>query len=69
MAKWSLRTIVPLAAAGCAALLAAKVAGRRRALDRLRLAPDPGGTHLAEEDMGALATAEGMPEASEEMTG
>jgi hypothetical protein len=64
MARWSLRTIAPLAAAGCAGLVATKVIGRRRALER-RLAPDPPDRHFAEEEMEALATSEGMPEVDE----
>ena len=69
MARWSLRTIAPLAAAGCAGLVATKAIGRHRALDRPGPAPDPPDRHLAEEEMEALATSEGMPEVDEEPTG
>ena len=62
MARWSLRTIAPLAAAGCAGLVATKAIGRRRALDRRGLASDPPDRRLAEEEMEALATSEGMPD-------
>ena len=61
MARWSLRTIAPLAAAGCAGLVATKAIGRRRSLDRRSPATDPPDRHLAEEEMEALATSEGMP--------
>jgi hypothetical protein len=63
MARWSLRAMVVLTAAGCAGLVATKVVGRRRALRRVRLVPDPPDGHLAEEWMAELATSEGMPEA------
>jgi hypothetical protein len=63
--RWSLRTIAPLAAAGCAAVVATKAVARRRALARGTLAPDAADRHLAEEQMEALATAEGMAEARE----
>lgn len=69
MARWSLRRIAPLAAAGCAGLVATKGIGRRRALDRRQPAPDPPDRHLAEEEMEALATSEGMPEVDEEGAG
>lgn len=62
MARWSLRTIAPLAAAGCAAL-AATALGRRRALNSAS-AGDPADRHLDDELMGELATGEGMPEPS-----
>jgi hypothetical protein len=62
MARWSLRKIAPLAAAGCAGLVATKAIGRRRALDRRSVEPDPPDRHLAEEEMQALATSEGMPD-------
>ena len=66
MARWSLRTIVPLAAVGCAGLLASKAMGQRRTPDRPPPVSDPPDRHLAEEDMEALATGEGMPEAGAE---
>jgi hypothetical protein len=69
MARWSLRKIAPLAAAGCAGLVATKAIGRRRALDRPGLAPDLPDRHLAEEEMEALATSDGMPEVDEGPTG
>jgi hypothetical protein len=69
MARWSLRKIAPLAAAGCAGLVATTAIGRRRALDRRPPAADPPDRHLAEEEMDALATSEGMPEVDEELAG
>ena len=63
MARRSLRIIAPLAAAGCAGLLATKALGRRRTLDSRPPLPDPPDRHLADQDMEALATDEGMPEA------
>ena len=64
-AKRSLRRIAPLAAAGCAALVATIAAGRRRAPTRSGSGEDPQDHHLAEDEMEALATGEGMPEARE----
>jgi hypothetical protein len=64
-AKRSLRRIGPLAAAGCAAVAATIVAGRGRARLRSRREPDPADRHLAPDEMEALATGEGMPEARE----
>ena len=69
MARWSLRRIAPLAAAGCAGLVATKAIGRRRAPDQRQPAPDPPDRHLADEEMEALATSEGMPEVDEELAG
>lgn len=63
MAKWSLRRIIPFAAAGCAALVGGKAVRRRRTIARAGLAEDPADRHLAEDMMDALATGEGMPEA------
>jgi hypothetical protein len=62
----SLRKVAPLAAAGCAALVASVAAGRRRARRSSRRAADPAHRHLANEEMEALATGEGMPEARED---
>jgi hypothetical protein len=62
----SLHRVVPLAAAGCAALVATIVAGRRRSGGRARLEPDPPASALAADEMEALATGEGMPEARED---
>jgi hypothetical protein len=59
-ASRALRSLAPLAAAGCAAIAVA-VVGRRRSLRRPD--GDPADRHLAAEQMEALATAEGMPEA------
>ena len=64
-AKRSLRRIAPLAAAGCAAIAATLVAGKGRARLRSRREGDPGDRHLAQDEMEALATGEGMPEARE----
>jgi hypothetical protein len=64
MARWSLRKIAPLAAIGCAGLVATKAIGRRCGLGRRPVA-DPPDRHLAEDMMGALATSEGMPEVDE----
>ncbi len=64
-AKRSLRSIAPLAAAGCAALVAAIATGRRRAQTRRRPDTDPAAGQLAQDEMEALATGEGMPEARE----
>jgi hypothetical protein len=61
-ARRPLRTLTALAVAS-AATCAAAVAGRRRALRRRD--GDPPDRHLAAEQMEALATGEGMPEASE----
>jgi len=69
MARWSLRRIAPLAAAGCAGLVATKALGRRRAPDRRPATPDPPDRHLAEEEMETLATGEGMPEVDAEPAG
>lgn len=63
-AKRSLRRLAPLAAAGCAALVAT-VAGRRRARRHGGSGEDPQDRHLAEDEMESLATDEGMPEARE----
>jgi hypothetical protein len=62
----SLNRVVPLAAAGCAALAATLVACRRRFGGPGRLDPDPPDTMLADDEMEALATGEGMPEARED---
>jgi hypothetical protein len=62
MARWSLRTIAPLAAVGCAGLVATAAIARRRASGRRWLLPDPPDRHLEDEMMEALATDEGMPE-------
>ena len=62
-AKRSLRKVAPLAVAGCAVLAGAVSATRRRGRARARTAADPPDAHLAGEQMEALATAEGMPEA------
>jgi hypothetical protein len=64
-AKGSLRRIATLAAAGCAALVATIAAGRRWAPWRGGSDEDPQDRHLAEDEMEALATGEGMPEARE----
>jgi hypothetical protein len=69
MPRWSLRRIAPLAAASCAGLVATKAIGRRRARDRRQPAPDPPDRHLADEEMEALATSEGMPEIDAELAG
>ena len=69
MARWSLRKIAPLAAAGCAGLVARKVIGRRGAPNGRQFATDPPDRHLVEEEMDALATSEGMPEVGEEPAG
>jgi hypothetical protein len=61
----SLRRIAPLAAAGCAAVAATIVAGKGRARLRSRREGDPADRRLAQDEMEALATAEGMPEARE----
>jgi hypothetical protein len=61
-AKRSLRSIAPLAAAGCAALVAI-AAGRRRASTRRRPDQEPADGQPAQDEMEALATGEGMPEA------
>ena len=61
----SLRRIAPLAAAGCAAIAATIVAGKGRARRRSRGDGDPAGSRLSADEMEALATAEGMPEARE----
>ena len=58
-ARARLRRAAPVAAAGCAALLAAAVAGRRRVRG---LAGDPPDGEYAAEQMEANATGEGMPE-------
>jgi hypothetical protein len=63
--KRSLRSIAPLAAAGCAALVAAIAAGRRRTHTRRRPDQDPAAGQPAQDEMEALATGEGMPEARE----
>jgi hypothetical protein len=65
-ARRSLNRVVPLAAAGCAALAATLVACRRRFGGRGRLEPDPSDSALANDEMEALATGEGMPEARED---
>ena len=63
----SLRRLVPLAAAGCGALAATLLAGRRRSTGRRGgLEPDPPDSELAADEMEALATSEGMPEARED---
>jgi len=62
-ANRSLRKVAPLAAAGCAVLAAALSATWRRGRARPRASADPPDAHLAGEQMEALATAEGMPEA------
>ena len=62
MARWSLRTIAPLAAVGCASLVATTAIARRRARGRRWLLPDPPDHHLGDEMMETLATGEGMPE-------
>lgn len=62
----SLRRVVPLAAAGCAALVATLAAGRRRSSRRVWLESDPPDSALADDEMEALATGEGMPEARED---
>jgi hypothetical protein len=62
VARWSLRTIAPLAAVGCAGLVATRAIVQRRARGRRWLLPDPPDRHLADEMMEALATDEGMPE-------
>jgi hypothetical protein len=64
MARWSLRTIAPLAAVGCAALVASKSVCRRRTFARPAVA-DPPDRHLAEDMMESLATSEGMPAVDE----
>jgi hypothetical protein len=64
-AKRPLRRIAPLAAACCAALVSAIAAGRRRTRTRSLPDQDPADRHLGEDEMEALATAEGMPEVSE----
>jgi hypothetical protein len=64
-AKRPLRSIAPLAAAGCAALVASIAAGRRRSRTRRRPDQDPADGRLAQDEMEALATGEGMPEARE----
>jgi hypothetical protein len=61
----SLRKVAPLAAAGCAALFAT-VAARRGMFARWRPDCDPPDRHLAEDEMEALATSEGMPEPRED---
>ena len=63
MARWSLRTIAPLAALGCAGLVATRAVVRRRARARRWLLPDPPDRHLDADMMEALATDEGMPDA------
>ena len=60
-----LRRVVPLAAAGCAALAATLAVGRRRSGRRSWSALDPPDSALADDEMEALATGEGMPEARE----
>ena len=62
MAKWSLRTVAPLAVVGCAGLVATRAITRRRARGRRWLLPDPPDCRLADEMMEAVATGEGMPE-------
>jgi hypothetical protein len=62
----SLRRVVPLALAGCGALAATLLAGRRRSGGRGKLEPDPPDSELAADEMEALATSEGMPEARED---
>jgi hypothetical protein len=64
MPKWSLRKIAPLAAIGCAGLVATKAFGGRFARRR-RAVPDPPDQHLSEDMMETLATSEGMPEVDE----
>jgi hypothetical protein len=64
-ARRSPSRVIPLAAAGCAALAATLVACRRRFGGRGGLEPDPPGNALADDEMEALATGEGMPEARE----
>jgi hypothetical protein len=62
----SLRRVVPLAVAGCGALAATLLAGRRRSGGRGKLEQDPPDSELAADEMEALATGEGMPEARED---
>jgi hypothetical protein len=62
----SLRRVVPLAVAGCGALAATVLAGRRRSGGRGKLEQDPPDSELAADEMEALATGEGMPEARED---
>ena len=62
-AKRSLRKVAPLAAAGCAVLAAAVSATWRRGRARANTSTDPPEARLASEQMEALATDEGMPEA------
>jgi hypothetical protein len=64
MARWSLRTIAPIAAVGCAALVASKAVCRRRTFARPSVA-DPPDRHLADDVMESLATSEGMPAVDE----
>ncbi|MGD0386762.1 MAG: hypothetical protein ABSB73_11590 [Solirubrobacteraceae bacterium] len=64
-AKRSLRSIAPLAAAGCAALAAVIATGRRRSRSGRGAEQDPPAGQLAQDEMEALATGEGMPEARE----
>jgi hypothetical protein len=61
-----LRRVVPLAVAGCGALAATLLAGRRRSGGRGKLEQDPPDSELAADEMEALATGEGMPEARED---
>jgi hypothetical protein len=64
-ARRSLNRVVPLAAAGCAALAATLVACRRRFGGRGGLDQDPPDSALADDEMETLATGEGMAEARE----
>jgi hypothetical protein len=62
MARPSLRKVGTVAAAGCAALFATKAARRRRGARAQEAGNPPPHAHAAE-DLEALATDEGMPEA------